>query len=57
MTKNSRQESKHLENEKSFWGKIISIFHHFKELLVAKNCLRTVSAPFHGSGYIYWRNP
>ena len=29
MTKNSRQKLKHLENEKSFWSEIKSIFHHF----------------------------
>ena len=29
MTKNSRQKFKYLESEKSFWGEIESIFHHF----------------------------
>ena len=29
MTKKSRQKIKYLENEKSFWGEIKSIFHHF----------------------------
>ena len=29
MTKNSWEKIKYLENEKSFWGKIKSIFHHF----------------------------
>ena len=29
MTKKSRQKLKYLENEKSFWGEIKSIFHHF----------------------------
>ena len=29
MKKKSRQKSEYLENEKSFWGKIKSIFHHF----------------------------
>ena len=28
MTKKSRQKFKYLENEKSFWGEIKSIFHH-----------------------------
>ena len=29
VTKNSRQNFKYLENEKSFYGEIISIFYHF----------------------------
>ena len=29
MTKMSRQKFKYLENEKSFWGEIKNIFHHF----------------------------
>ena len=37
MTKKSRQKLKYLENEKSFWGEIKSIFHHFKGLSIAKN--------------------
>ena len=38
MTKNSRQKFKYLENEKSFWGEIKSILHHFKRVFIAKNC-------------------
>ena len=30
MTKSSRQKSKYIENEKSFYGEIKSIFHHLK---------------------------
>ena len=45
MTKKSRQSFKYLKNEKSFQGDVKSIFHHFKRLLVAKNCLRSESAP------------
>ena len=30
MTRKSRQKLKYLEKEKSFWGEIKSIFHHFK---------------------------
>ena len=45
MTKKSRQKLKYLENEKSFRGEIKSIFHHFKSVSVAKNCLRPKSAP------------
>ena len=44
MTKKSRQKFKYLENEKSFYGEIKSIFHYFKGLSVAKNCLRPESA-------------
>ena len=29
MTKKSKQKFKYIENKKSFWGKIKSIFHHF----------------------------
>ena len=39
------QKLKYLENEKSFWGEIKSIFHHFKGLSIAKNCLWPESAP------------
>ena len=45
MTKKSRQKFKHPKNEKSFNGEIKSIFHHFKGLSVAKNCLRAEDAP------------
>ena len=34
----------YLENEKSFWGEIKSIFHISKGLSHAKNCLRPESA-------------
>ena len=30
MTKKSKQKLKYFENEKSFWGAIKDIFHHFK---------------------------
>ena len=29
ITKKSRQKLKYLDNEKSFWGDVKSIFHHF----------------------------
>ena len=45
MTKKSRQKLKNLENGKSFWGEIKSFFIIFKELSVAKSCLRPYSAP------------
>ena len=40
MIKKSSQKLKYLGNAKSFYGEIKSIFHHFTELSVAKNCLR-----------------
>ena len=45
MTKKSRQKLKYLENERSFWGEIKIIFHHFKGLTVVKNCLRPEGTP------------
>ena len=42
MTKKSRQNFKYLEKEKSFYDEIKSIF---KELSVAKNCIRPEGAP------------
>ena len=36
MTKKSRQKLKYLENKKSFWSEIKSLFHHFKGLSVVK---------------------
>ena len=45
MAKKSRQNFKYLKNKKSFQGDVKSIFHHFKRLLVAKNCLRPESTP------------
>ena len=45
MTKNSIQKFKYLQNKKSFWGEIKSIFNIFKGLSIAKNCIRTESTP------------
>ena len=45
MTKKSRQKLKYLENEKSFWAEIKSIFPHLSRVSIAKNCLRPKSAP------------
>ena len=53
MTKKSKQKSKYLENEKSFWGEIKSIFHHFWRISIAKSFLRPESAPLIYLGY--WR--
>ena len=65
MTKKSRQKLNYLEDEKSFWSQTKSIFHIFKGLSFAKNCLRPDCAPlkqqlqqrrvtFHASGHIPW---
>ena len=45
MTKKSKQMLKYRNDEKSFWGKIKSILHHFKGLSVARSCCRSKSAP------------
>ena len=45
MAEKSRQKFKYLENEKSFYGEIKKIFIIFKGLSVAKNCLRSETAP------------
>ena len=45
MTKTSKQKFKYLENEKRFQGETKVFFIRFKELSVAKNCLRPESAP------------
>ena len=45
MTKKLRQKFKYIENKKSFWGEIKAFFIIFKELSIAKNCLRPESAP------------
>ena len=44
MTKKTRQKFKYLENQKSFWGEIKSIFIIFKEISIAKHFLRPESA-------------
>ena len=42
----SRQESKYLENKKSFWSETFEVFFIiFKGLSVGKNCLRPEIAP------------
>ena len=37
MPKKSRQKFKYLENEKSFQGKMKSIFHHFSGTIIGAN--------------------
>ena len=37
MTKRSRRETKHVENEKSFKDKIKSTFHHFQRAFIEAN--------------------
>ena len=45
MTKKSRQNLKYLEKKKSFEMKSKVFFIIFKGLSIAKNCLRSESAP------------
>ena len=45
MTKKSKQKFEYLKNEKSFYGEKKNTFHHFKGLSVAKNRLKSESAP------------
>ena len=45
MTKNSRQKFKYLENDKSFWGEIKSIFHYFYRAFSCRKCFRPESLP------------
>ena len=37
MTKKSRQKFKYVENEKSFWDEIKSIFQHFCKAIIKVN--------------------
>ena len=37
MPKNSRQKFKYIENEKSFWDEIKSIFHQFWRAVIEAN--------------------
>ena len=53
MTK--RQKIKYLENEKSFYGEMNSIFHHFKGLSVAKNRLRHECTLKNTSGNFFYQ--
>ena len=52
MIKKSRRKSKYLENQKNFSGELRSIFHHFKGLSVARNCLRPESVPLN---FDWWK--
>ena len=45
MTEKSGQKFKYLENEKSFWGEIKGIYHHFKGLSFGEDGLRPESVP------------
>ena len=46
MTKMSRQKLKYLENKKSFWREIKSIFHHFKRTFSCRNLSQTWQCAF-----------
>ena len=46
MTKKSRQKFKYLENEKSFYGEIKSIFHFFKKAFRCQKLSQTLECAF-----------
>ena len=46
MTKKSRQKFKYLENEKSFWGEIKSIFHLFQRTFRCQKLSQTLECAF-----------
>ena len=46
MTKNSRQKTKYLEEEKSFQSEIKSIFHHFKRDFICQKLSQTLECTF-----------
>ena len=46
MTNKSWQSVKYLENEKSFWGEIKSIFHHFEKVFSYHNFSQTWECAF-----------
>ena len=46
MPKKWRQKLKYPENEKSFWGEIKSVFHHFKETFSDKKLSQTLEYTF-----------
>ena len=46
MTKKSRQKFKYLENKKSFWDEIKSIFHHFQRAFNCQKLFQTWECAF-----------
>ena len=46
MTKRSRKKLKYLENKKSFWGEIKSIFHNFERLFSCQKLSQTWDCAF-----------
>ena len=56
MTKKSRQKLEYLENEKSFWCEIKSIFHHFQRAFSCQRLSQTWECAFNFkiSGVITW---
>ena len=46
MTKKSRQKFEYLENEKSFWDEIKSIFHHFQRAFICQKFSQTWECTF-----------
>ena len=51
MTKKSRQKFKYLENKKSFWGEIKSIFHYFQRAFNCQKWSQTWESVFD----YYWK--
>ena len=53
MTKKSRQKLKYLENGKSFWGEIKSIFHRFQRIFSCQRSSQTWDCAFKEA--VIWR--
>ena len=56
MTKKSRQNLKYLENEKSFWREIKSIFHHFQRTFSCQKLCQTWECTFNNLFCCYTKN-
>ena len=56
MTKKSRQNFKYLENEKSFWGVIKSIFHHFYRAFNCQKLSQTKECAFKMVKNRFWKS-
>ena len=52
MTKISRQKLKYFENEKSFWGEIKSISHHFQRAFSCQKLSQTWECVCNNNAYI-----
>ena len=54
MTKKLRQKFKYLENKKSFWGEIKSIFHPFYRAFICQNLPQTWQCAFKDQKHPIW---